>query len=61
MDLIRRAKVLEKLGMKYNGQEYFKEDVNVHVTELMTLSDREFSRLITKIKPRIDDINSKTN
>jgi hypothetical protein len=49
----RTTRLLE-LGLRYNGQEFFKDDINVHNVEVTTLSDSEFDELVNKIKVRLN-------
>ncbi len=51
-----RCRELSDLGMRFNGQEYYFEDVNVHVTEMSPLiNDLEWLGLLSKIKPVIEE------
>jgi hypothetical protein len=45
-----RSDRLHGLGMKFNGSEFFKEDFNVHWTEISCDTDEEFDAKIEKIK-----------
>ena len=50
----KRCKQLSDLDMKFNGQEYIYEDVNVHWTEISTFNDLEWTGLLSKIQPVIE-------
>lgn len=50
-----RSTVLSSLGMIFNGNEYFFEDVNVHNTEIVTLDESKWVELIQKITPLINE------
>lgn len=45
---------LFSLGLRWDGEQYKLEDVNVHITEITTKSDSEFDTLIEKITPVIE-------
>lgn len=49
-----RSAVLSGLGMQFNGSEYKYEDVNVHTTEMGTLSENDWVELVQKITPVIE-------
>lgn len=48
-----RSKQLADLGMRYNGQEYFFDDVNVHWTEISTLEEDKWNKIIADVTPVI--------
>jgi len=48
-----RCKRLFKLGFKYNGEELFLDDMNIHWTEITCLEDEEFEEIIKKFEKRI--------
>ena len=54
MSLDEKAKArcdqLFKLGLMFNGQEYCKDDFNVHWTEITCDSDEEFKKKLSFIK-----------
>lgn len=45
---------LFSLGLRWDGEQYKFDDINVHITEITTKSDPEFDTLIEKITPVID-------
>jgi hypothetical protein len=49
----QRTDRLFKLGLVFNGQEYCKDDVNVHWTEIACDSDEEFEKKYQKIKEHL--------
>lgn len=49
-----RSNELAALGMNYNGQEYTFQDINVHWTEITTLSEQDFGELVIKITLEIE-------
>lgn len=49
-----RTRILSDLGLIFNGEEFVKEDINVHWTEITCDSNSEFSNKIEKIKGEIE-------
>lgn len=50
-----RSNQLAALGLNYNGQEYTYQDINVHWVDITTFSEGEWSELIEKIVPEIEN------
>ena len=48
-----RADVLFGIGLKFNGQEYSLDDINVHWTEITCDTDEVFNAKVDKIKAEI--------
>jgi len=49
----KRCDQLAELGLKFNGQEYRMNDINVHWTEIICDSDEEFEKKLSLIKKEI--------
>ena len=49
----KRIEELYALGLQFNGSEFFKDDFNVHHTELF-LDEDKWNRMITKIKNEME-------
>ena len=49
----KRIDTLFNLGLKWNGQEYFKDDINVHWIEITCDTDEEFNEKINSIKQEL--------
>ena len=49
-----RCDQLFKLGLKYNGAEYFKDDINVHWTEITCDNKEVWDEKIKKITAEIE-------
>jgi hypothetical protein len=41
---IERSKKLFELGLKYDGETMFYEDINFHWTDLLCMTDEEFDK-----------------
>ena len=52
-----RINILSALGLKWDGEQYVKDDFNVHLTEIISLSDDEFDEVINKINAEIEKRN----
>jgi len=52
-EMKKRCDQLFKMGLKYNGQEYFLDDINVHWTEMTCDSAQEWDSKMLKIKEEI--------
>lgn len=52
--LSNRLKSLSEIGLKFDGEQYVMNDINVHVVEIKTLSDEEWETMITKITKEIE-------
>ncbi len=50
----KRMDILFELGLKYNGDSFIKDDINVHHTEIICDSDKVFSAKIDKIKTELE-------
>ncbi len=48
-----RLKQLSTLGLKWDGEQYVRDDINVHHTEISTLGDADFAKLITELTNEI--------
>lgn len=48
-----RINILFELGLKWNGQEYFKNDINIHWVEITTMTNDEFNKMIEDIKQEL--------
>lgn len=51
---VHRSAILSGLGMKFNGQDFLFEDVNVNMVEIKTLDESAWVKLITEITPVIE-------
>lgn len=62
-DLNRELRCIElsKLGLIYDGEQYKKDDINVHWSEIVCSSDAEFEKIVSKIKEEIKRRNSILN
>lgn len=49
-----RSNLLYLIGLSFDGEQYRFKDINVHWTEITTLSDIEFDALVEKIKPIVE-------
>jgi hypothetical protein len=45
----KRIDQLFELGLKWNGSEYFKNDINVHWTEITCSTDEQFNSIVEDI------------
>lgn len=52
--VLERCEKLYKMGLEYDGDSYFKDDVYIHWTEIARDSDRNFNTKIEKIKAEIE-------
>jgi len=50
----KRVDQLIEIGLIYNGQEFIKDDINVHWTELICESDESWDKLVFKIKAEME-------
>lgn len=48
-----RCDELFKLGLRYNGQAYIKDDFNVDWTEITCCDNAEFNKILLSIKHEI--------
>ena len=48
-----RIDTLFNLGLKWNGSEYFKDDINIHWTEITVMSNEEFEKTVEDIKQEL--------
>ena len=46
----QRCNQLFEMGLKFNGAEHVKDDFNVHWTEIICSSDKEWNEIISNIK-----------
>ena len=49
----KRLEILFSLGLKFNGSEFFKDDINVHWTESATMDNNTFRRMVIQIKKEL--------
>lgn len=49
----KRCDQLFALGLQFNGQEYCKDDFNVHWTEITCDTDEEFEKKLVSIKAKM--------
>lgn len=49
-----RTNKLYELGLKFNGQECIKDDLNIHWTEIACDTDEEFDSKIEKIRTEMN-------
>lgn len=45
-----RLNILGFLGLRFNGSEYFLDDINVHFVEISCDTDEQFNNKVNKIK-----------
>lgn len=53
--ITNRSAILSGLGMKFNGNDYLFEDVNVNKVEIVSLDEQAWIGLVQKITPIIED------
>ncbi len=56
----KRCDQLCKLGLIFNGQEYIKDDFNVHWTEITCDTDEEFNKKIASIEKEMERRNEES-
>ncbi len=56
-----RCKELSNLGLQYDGEQYKKDDINVHWSEIVCCSDDEFKQIVSKISEELKRRNSISN
>jgi len=49
----KKYDTLFQLGFKFDGENFIKNDMNIHWTEIVCLSDAEFYNIINEFKKRI--------
>jgi signal recognition particle subunit SEC65 len=49
----KRCDQLFKLGLTFNGKYYRKDDINVHWTEIITETNKDWNKIISKIEAEI--------
>ena len=49
----KRLDILFNLGLKWNGAEYFKDDINVHWIEIVASTDEQFNSIVEDIKQEL--------
>ncbi len=49
-----RVAQLSKLGLRYNGEEFIQDDINVHHTEIICDTEEQWNKKITKIEKEIN-------
>lgn len=49
-----RSNLLYLIGLNFDGEQYRYKDINVHWTEITTMTDVEFDALVEKIKPIVE-------
>lgn len=50
----RRVRILTKLGLKFDGQQFARGDFNVHHTEVTLSSVEEFNTIADNIKTEME-------
>lgn len=51
-----RYKILFDLGLKFDGEQFLRKDINVHWTDIVTADDKEFDAIVSQCSSRLHEI-----
>ncbi len=50
-----RTSALYNIGLKFDGEQFFYQDINVHITEFSIMPNAEFSALVAELEPKVKE------